>query len=61
MLWRVRLTFAITVDAPTKQQAHAKAAEMLKTSPEAFISLVEDARFAGKKQSMLSKLLLGPR
>lgn len=59
MLWTVRLTYSISVDAPSKHAAHAKATAMLRASPEAFISKIEDARYAGTNRSLLKRLITG--
>jgi hypothetical protein len=58
MLYRVRFQYGFDVEANGSAEAHKKAVEMLKHSPELAISTVEDASLARPK-GVVERLVTG--
>ena len=59
MLYRVKLQYSFTVDAPSKREAYLQGVEIIRGFPEGQIAKVEDASIEYPKRPLWKRLLLG--
>lgn len=57
-LYRVKLAWAVQVQAGNQEEAHAKVVHMLREAPEGIISGIESATLA-KPRSLLGRIITG--